>query len=57
MAPRNDRLDQRQQQEQQEQPPALHTPLVWAGGGLLLTATVWLTGILAMFRGIGSLFY
>ena len=51
MEPRNDRHDSR------SQPPALHTPLVWAGGGLLLTLTVWLTGMLALFRGIGSLFY
>jgi len=51
MTPRNDRPDQ------QQPPPALHTPLVWAGGGLLLTATVWFTGMVALFRGIGSLFY
>jgi len=37
-------------------PPALHTPLVWAWGGALLTATLWLTGIIAFFRSIGSLF-
>ncbi|MEN0072854.1 MAG: hypothetical protein AAGC69_00625 [Paracraurococcus sp.] len=37
-------------------PPALHTPLVWAWGGALLTATLWLTGMIALFRGIGSLF-
>ncbi len=39
------------------QPPALYTPLVWAGGGLLLTVTVWFTGMMALVRGIGSLFY
>ena len=49
MPPRNDRSDQ--------PPPALYTPLVWAGGGLLLTVTVWLTGMVALFRGFGSLFY
>lgn len=37
-------------------PPALHTPLVWAWGGALLTVTLWLTGMIALFRGIGSLF-
>jgi len=38
-------------------PPApLHTPLVWAWGGLLLTASVWLTGIIALFNSLGSLF-
>lgn len=36
--------------------PALHTPLVWAWGGALLTVTLWLTGIIALFRGVGSLF-
>jgi len=50
MAPRNDRPDD-------PPPPALYTPLVWAGGGLLLTVTVWLTAMIALFRGIGSLFY
>ncbi len=50
MTPRNDRPDP-------SPPPALHTPLVWAGGGLLLTVTVWLTSIVALFRGFGSLFY
>lgn len=54
MTPRNDRPDR---QQQQQQPPALYTPLVWAGGGLLLTVTVWFTGIVALFRGIGSLFF
>ncbi len=57
MTPRNDLPDRRRQQEQEEPPPALYTPLVWAGGGLLLTVTVWFTGILALFRGIGSLFF
>ena len=37
-------------------PPALHTPLVWAWGGALLTATLWLTGIIALFNSFGSLF-
>jgi hypothetical protein len=35
----------------------LHTPLIWAWGGALLAATTWLTGIIALFRGIGSLFH
>jgi hypothetical protein len=52
MAPRNDRPD-----DPTPQPPALYTPLVWAGGGLLLTVTVWLTAMIALFRGVGSLFY
>ena len=49
MTPRNDRPD--------PPPPTLYTPLVWAGGGLLLTLTVWFTGMVALFRGFGSLFY
>jgi hypothetical protein len=57
MTPRNDLPDRRRQQKQEDQPPQLYTPLVWAGGGLLLTVTVWFTGILALFRGIGSLFF
>jgi hypothetical protein len=36
--------------------PALHTPLVWAWGGALLTVTLWLTGIIALVRSFGSLF-
>ena len=36
--------------------PPLTTPLVWAWGGVLLTATTWLTGIIALFRSIGGLF-
>ena len=36
--------------------PALHTPLVWAWGGALLTASLWLTGIIALFHSFGSLF-
>lgn len=51
MTQRND------QPERSTPPPALHTPLVWAGGGLLLTLTVWFTGMIALFRGFGSLFY
>ena len=38
-------------------PPALYTPLVWAGGGVLLTVTVWFTSMVALFRGLGSLFF
>ncbi len=49
MTPRNDRPD--------PPPPALYTPFVWAGGGLLLTVTVWITSIVALFRAFGSLFY
>lgn len=41
---------------QAPQPP-LTTPLVWAWGGLLLTASLWLTGIIALFNSLGSLFY
>ncbi|WP_158292046.1 hypothetical protein [Paracraurococcus ruber] len=37
-------------------PPPPHTPLVWAWGGLLLTATVWLSGIIAVFNSLGALF-
>ncbi|MBL6077557.1 hypothetical protein JMJ56_06020 [Belnapia sp. T18] len=36
--------------------PPLTTPLVWAWGGVLLTATTWLVGIVALFRSIGGLF-
>jgi hypothetical protein len=36
--------------------PAPHTPLVWAWGGFILAATSWLTGMIALFRGLGSLF-
>lgn len=38
------------------QTPPLHTPLVWAWGGLLLTVSAWLTGIIALFNSLGSLF-
>ena len=38
------------------QPPPLTTPLVWAWGGALLTVTLWLTGIIALFNSLGSLF-
>jgi hypothetical protein len=54
MAPRNDRPDD---DPPPPPPPALHTPLVWAGGGLLLTVTVWLSAMIALVRGVGSLFY
>jgi hypothetical protein len=36
--------------------PPLTTPLAWAWGGVLLTATLWLTGILALVQSLGSLF-
>lgn len=36
--------------------PPLTTPLVWAWGGVLLTATTWLVGIIALLRSIGGLF-
>lgn len=35
--------------------PPLTTPLTWAWGGVLLTVTVWLTGILALVQGCASL--
>lgn len=34
----------------------LTTPLVWAWGGVLLTATTWLVGVIALFRSVGGLF-
>ncbi len=37
-------------------PPPLSTPLVWAGGGLLLTATMWLSSVIALFHAIFGLF-
>lgn len=37
--------------------PPLSTPLVWAGGGVLLTGTMWLGSMIALFRAFGSLFY
>lgn len=39
-------------------PPTLRptTPFLWAAGGVLLTGTLWLVGVIALFRGIGSLF-
>ena len=36
--------------------PPLTTPLVWAWGGVLLTASLWLTGIIALVQSLGSLF-
>ena len=57
MTPRNDLPANRQRQQEEPPPAPLYTPLVWAGGGLLLTLTVWFTGMVALFRGIGSLFY
>lgn len=36
--------------------PPLTTPLVWAWGGVLLTVTTWLVGMIAFFRSIGGLF-
>jgi hypothetical protein len=36
--------------------PALHTPLVWAWGGALLSASLGLTGLIALFNSLGSLF-
>jgi hypothetical protein len=35
---------------------SLGTPLVWAWGGVLLTATTWLGGVIALFRSVGGLF-
>jgi hypothetical protein len=37
--------------------PPLHTPLVWAWGSLLLTVTLWLTGMIAVFRSVISWFH
>ena len=34
----------------------LTTPLVWAWGGVLLTASTWLVGVIALFRGFAGLF-
>jgi hypothetical protein len=42
--------------ERNATPPALHTPLVWAWGGFILAATSGLTGLIALVRGLGSLF-
>ena len=36
--------------------PPLSTPLVWAAGGVLLTVTMWLSSMVALFRSFGSLF-
>jgi hypothetical protein len=38
------------------EPPPLHTPLVWAWGGALLTATLWLTGMIAVVQSFISWF-
>ncbi len=38
-------------------PPTLATPFVWVGGSLLLTATTFLVGVVALFRAFGSLFH
>ena len=47
---------QRDTQRDPDDPdPALH-PLIWAWGGVLLTATMWLTSMVALFRSLGSLF-
>ena len=37
-------------------PPPISTPLAWAGGGLLLTATMWLSSVIALFHAIVGLF-
>ncbi len=37
--------------------PSLATPLVWAGGSLLLTASTFLVSVIALFRAFGSLFH
>lgn len=36
--------------------PPLTTPLTWAWGGVLLTVTLWLTGILTLVQSVASLF-
>ena len=38
-------------------PTPLTTPLVWAWGGVLLTATTWVTSVVALFRSVGTWFY
>ncbi|MFC7688449.1 hypothetical protein ACFQY5_01180 [Paeniroseomonas aquatica] len=38
------------------QPLPLTTPLVWAWGGVLLTASTWLVGVIALVRSVGGLF-
>lgn len=35
--------------------PPLTTPLVWAGGGVLLTLSLWLTGVFALVRAFANL--
>ncbi len=35
----------------------LSTPLVWVWGGVLLTLTMWLSSMVALFRSFGSLFH
>ncbi|MDN3564073.1 hypothetical protein QWZ14_06735 [Paeniroseomonas aquatica] len=37
-------------------PLPLTTPLVWAWGGVLLTASTWLVGVIALVRSVGGLF-
>jgi hypothetical protein len=37
-------------------PPPLSTPLVWAGGGVLLTLSLWLTGFIALVKAVIELF-
>lgn len=36
--------------------PPLSTPLVWAGGSVMLGATMWLSSMVALFHAFGSLF-
>ena len=49
-------MDPRNDASAPPQPPSLSTPLVWAGGGLLLTATMWLSSVIALFHAIIGLF-
>lgn len=38
-------------------PMPLTTPLAWVWGGVLLTASTWLVGVIALVRSVGGLFY
>lgn len=41
---------------EQDRRYAFSTPLVWAGGGVLLTLSLWLPGMVAFFRTLAGLF-
>jgi len=42
--------------ERNASPTAPHTPLVWGWGVLLLSASLSLTGLVALLRAFGALF-